>query len=99
MMRRLVVAGHEPNERNGRALAGLDAILVSPSDEQRELSAARLNGQKSRSAAVRPPKANAPGPQNSQARASPPFTKQLRERVMGLELTTSSLGKRRKTKD
>ena len=56
MMRRLVVAGHEPNERNGRALAELDAILVSPSDEQRELSAARLNGQKSRCAAVRPPK-------------------------------------------
>src|SRR5438552_13299804 len=41
---------HEPNEQNAGASAELDEIVASLSGEQRELLAARLNGQKSGSA-------------------------------------------------
>jgi hypothetical protein len=73
-------------------------MIASLSDEQRELLATRLNGQKSGSAAPSAaPKANAPGAANSPARVSARFTRQFGERAMGLEPTTSSLGSDTKT--
>jgi hypothetical protein len=77
------------------AAVDLDALVAGLTDEQKALLAAKING---RMGPVMGPVKKSPGPVRIPATGTPSKPTTSKERAMGLEPTTSSLGRRRKNK-
>ena len=74
------------------AAVDLDALVAGLTDEQKALLAAKINGRMG-------PVKKSPGPIRIPATGTPSKSRTSKERAMGLEPTTSSLGRRTKNKE
>jgi len=74
------------------AAVDLDALVAGLTDEQKAVLAAKINGRMG-------PVKKSPGPIRIPATGTPSKSRTSKERAMGLEPTTSSLGRRTKNKE
>ena len=94
-MRRELRLGAKPEANGTKPSLDLDALLAALTPEQQALLAAKINAPTGPGTG---PEKKSPGPVRTPATTSGWNFKTSRERAMGLEPTTSSLGRRRKNK-